>query len=102
MENFRLFWSYPHCDYVDPVFHPGPTESRHPDQRRAPELLEFIEVDGSGWSAKAEVGSCLYFHKRDCLLPLNDQIQVPVPAPEPVLQHSPTPQAQPTGGDSFT
>jgi hypothetical protein len=101
MENFDLFWSYPHGDHVDPVFDPGAPKPGHPHQRRPPQLLEFIEVDRACRSAKAEVGSCFYFNERDRLPPLSDQVQVPMPAPEPMLENAPISPAQPPGCDAF-
>ncbi len=101
MENFHAFWSYQHRDHVYPVLHTGPPESRHPDQRRAPQLLEFIEIHGARRPAKAEVGSRLYFHKRDRSPPLDHQVQVPMAVLEPVRQDAPAPLYQPAGGDAF-
>ena len=101
MVNFHLFATYPHRQYVDTVLDSGTTMSGHPDQRRAAQLLELIEVDGAGRAAKVEVASRLYLDERYRLVLLDYEVKVPMAVLEPVLQDPPAALAEPFRGDAF-
>ncbi len=90
---------YPH--HVEPVGLPGPAVAVDPDRRRPGHLALLSPTHSLNGIAELVPGSGLHFHEHDRPLPLGNQVDVPVAAPEPPLKDPPPMAYEPSLGDAL-
>ena len=84
-----------HPDHIEPVGVGRSAMARHPDAGRTTELPLFSPVDGLYRAAEPIAAPSLDLDEGDHPLSLDHQIDVPVPAAEPPLDHAPAPSPKP-------
>ncbi len=80
---------------VESVALPGTTVAIDPDLGRPGEFTPLAPANSVGGVDEPCIPSRLHFHEGDHAVPFHNQIQIPVPIPEPPTQYEPAIAAEP-------
>src|SRR5689334_2056426 len=85
-----------HANDVEAIGVVGPAVTIDPDPGRAPQLTLLPPVDRLDRPPEPGAAPSLDLDERYHPVPLDHEIDVPVPAPEAALDHAPAPQPEPS------
>lgn len=101
MVNPDVLTGYENTDHVEPIGELRAAVSIHPNTSTAAKFSAFAEVDRFHRLPKGLAAPRLDFHERNLLPPSHDEVDIAMPAAEPMRDELPAVTPHPAGGDTL-